>query len=63
MNEKEEVSFVKWFSELNKNSGSIAGGKGAVSINNMYHKWPNFVMSMTALNPLINPSLTIFLIL
>jgi pyruvate,water dikinase len=21
--------FVKWFSELNKNSGSIAGGKGA----------------------------------
>ena len=24
-----EIEFVKWFSELNKNSGSIAGGKGA----------------------------------
>ncbi len=31
MQEKEEnkVEFVKWFSELNKNSGKIAGGKGA----------------------------------
>lgn len=29
MNEKEEVPFVKWFSELNKNSIPIAGGKGA----------------------------------
>jgi pyruvate, water dikinase len=28
--EKEEaVDFVKWFSELNKDSGSVAGGKGA----------------------------------
>ena len=26
---KEGVEFVKWFSELNKNSGEIAGGKGA----------------------------------
>ncbi len=26
---KEEIVFVKWFSELNKNSGNIAGGKGA----------------------------------
>ncbi len=26
---KEEINFVKWFSELNKNSGNIAGGKGA----------------------------------
>jgi pyruvate,water dikinase len=31
MNEKKEErdDFVKWFSELNKDSGSIAGGKGA----------------------------------
>ena len=26
---EEKVDFVKWFSELNKNSGSVAGGKGA----------------------------------
>ncbi len=25
----EKIVFVKWFSELNKNSGSVAGGKGA----------------------------------
>ncbi len=29
MKEKEGVDFVKWFSELNKDSGKIAGGKGA----------------------------------
>src|SRR3989304_304496 len=30
MNQKEErPDFVKWFSELNKNSGPVAGGKGA----------------------------------
>ena len=35
MHEKNEVfketktGFVKWFSELNKNSGGVAGGKGA----------------------------------
>ncbi|VVB84107.1 Phosphoenolpyruvate synthase [uncultured archaeon] len=30
MKEKEEkIDFVKWFSELNKDSGSVAGGKGA----------------------------------
>jgi len=23
------VAFVKWFSELNKDSGNVAGGKGA----------------------------------
>src|SRR3990172_8878806 len=27
--EVEDLGFVKWFSELNKNSGNIAGGKGA----------------------------------
>mgnify|MGYP001619950185 FL=1 len=30
MQEKEEKpDFVKWFSELNKSSGKVAGGKGA----------------------------------
>ena len=24
-----KTGFIKWFSELNKNSGSVAGGKGA----------------------------------
>ena len=27
--EKKEIDFVKWFSEIDKNSGSVAGGKGA----------------------------------
>ena len=26
---KEKIHFIKWFSELNKDSGPIAGGKGA----------------------------------
>ncbi len=26
---KGKIDFIKWFSELNKDSGSIAGGKGA----------------------------------
>jgi len=26
---REKIDFVKWFSELNKNSGPVAGGKGA----------------------------------
>ena len=26
---KEEIEFIKWFSELNKDSGNVAGGKGA----------------------------------
>jgi len=29
MSEKKDVDFIKWFSELNKNSGNVAGGKGA----------------------------------
>jgi pyruvate,water dikinase len=30
MKEKEEkIDFIKWFSEMNKSSGSVAGGKGA----------------------------------
>jgi pyruvate, water dikinase len=27
--EEQNVEFIKWFSELNKNSGNVAGGKGA----------------------------------
>ncbi len=27
--EQQKVDFVKWFSDLNKNSGAVAGGKGA----------------------------------
>jgi len=27
--EEKKVDFIKWFSELNKNSGAVAGGKGA----------------------------------
>jgi pyruvate,water dikinase len=27
--EKSDIDFIKWFSELNKDSGSVAGGKGA----------------------------------
>jgi len=27
--EKSKVDFVKWFSELDKSSGPVAGGKGA----------------------------------
>jgi len=29
MSEKKGIDFIKWFSELNKNSGNVAGGKGA----------------------------------
>jgi len=29
MEEKKEGEFIKWFSELDKNSGKVAGGKGA----------------------------------
>jgi len=29
ISKEEEIDFVKWFSELNKDSGSVAGGKGA----------------------------------
>ena len=29
MSEEKRVDFVKWFSELNKDSGKYAGGKGA----------------------------------
>ncbi len=56
MNSKKEVlversDFVKWFSELNKNSGSIAGGKGA-NLSEIYNLGvpvpPGFVITAQA---------------
>jgi pyruvate,water dikinase len=34
--EQKHPDFIKWFSELNKNSGSVAGGKGA-NLGEMYN--------------------------
>ena len=51
-----EIDFVKWFSELNKDSGSIAGGKGAnlAEIYNMKIKVPpGFVITAQAYDYLI----------
>lgn len=28
-NNSEKIDFIRWFSELNKSSGNVAGGKGA----------------------------------
>lgn len=52
MKEKEEkIELVKWFSELNKDSGSIAGGKGA-NLAEMYNAKvnvpPGFVITAQA---------------
>ncbi|MDD5012357.1 MAG: phosphoenolpyruvate synthase [Candidatus Nanoarchaeia archaeon] len=52
MKEKEEkIDFVKWFSELNKNSGPVAGGKGA-NLGEMYNLKvnvpPGFVVTAQA---------------
>jgi len=54
MKEKEEkVDFVKWFSELDKNSGNVAGGKGA-NLGEMYNLKipvpPGFVVTAQAYN-------------
>jgi pyruvate,water dikinase len=50
---KEENEFIKWFSELDKNSGNIAGGKGA-NLGEMYNlKIPvpqGFVVTAQAYN-------------
>jgi pyruvate,water dikinase len=53
MEKKEEVKvdFVKWFSELNKDSGSVAGGKGsnlAEIYNLKIHVPPGFVITAQA---------------
>lgn len=54
MREKEEeTGFVKWFSELDKNSGSVAGGKGA-NLAEIYNLKvpvpPGFVVTAQAYN-------------
>ena len=50
---KEEIDFVKWFSELNKDSGNIAGGKGA-NLSEIYNLKvpvpPGFVVTAQAYN-------------
>ncbi len=64
MNIKKEVSaekheFVKWFSELNKKSGSVAGGKGA-NLAEIYNLGilvpPGFVVTAQAYNHFIKTS-------
>ncbi|MCK9595792.1 phosphoenolpyruvate synthase [Candidatus Pacearchaeota archaeon] len=51
MNKEEKIDFVKWFSELNKSSGSVAGGKGA-NLAEMYNTKvnvpPGFVVTAQA---------------
>jgi pyruvate, water dikinase len=47
----EEIDFVKWFSELNKDSGSVAGGKGsnlAEIFNAKVNVPPGFVITAQA---------------
>jgi phosphoenolpyruvate synthase/pyruvate phosphate dikinase len=46
--EEAKVDFVRWFSELNKDSGSVAGGKGsnlAEIYNLKIHVPPGFVIT------------------
>jgi pyruvate,water dikinase len=53
---EEKVDFVKWFSELNKSSGSIAGGKGsnlAEIYNLKINVPPGFVITAQAYDYLI----------
>ena len=59
MQEKEgekKIDFVKWFSELNKDSGSVAGGKGA-NLSEIYNLKisvpPGFVVTAQAYDYLI----------
>ncbi len=46
-----KIVFIKWFSELNKNSGNIAGGKGA-NLSEIYNMGvsvpPGFVVTAQA---------------
>lgn len=50
---EQDLSFVKWFSELNKNSGKVAGGKGA-NLAEIYNLGinvpPGFVITAQAYN-------------
>ncbi|MBI2044350.1 phosphoenolpyruvate synthase [Candidatus Pacearchaeota archaeon] len=57
--EGESVEFIKWFSELNKNSGSVAGGKGA-NLAEIYNLKvpvpPGFVITAQAYNYFLEKS-------
>lgn len=62
MQEKEgenKIDFIKWFSELNKDSGSVAGGKGA-NLSEIYNLKisvpPGFVITAQAYDYLIEKS-------
>lgn len=59
MQEKEEIEFIKWFSELNKDSGKIAGGKGA-NLGEIYNLGinvpPGFVITAQAYDYFIEKS-------
>lgn len=54
--EKLKIDFIKWFSELNKDSGNVAGGKGA-NLGEMYNLKipvpPGFVVTAQAYDYLI----------
>lgn len=56
---QENVEFVKWFSELNKDSGNIAGGKGA-NLSEIYNMKipvpPGFVITAQAYDYFIEKS-------
>lgn len=49
--EENKIDFIKWFSELNKNSGNVAGGKGA-NLGEIYNAGlpvpPGFVVTAQA---------------
>ncbi len=57
--ENKKVDFVKWFSELNKNSGPVAGGKGA-NLGEIYNAGipvpPGFVVTAQAYDYFIEKS-------
>ena len=59
MNQKEGDDFIKWFSELDKNSIKVAGGQGATlaEIYNLKISVPlGFVITTSAYDSLIKSS-------
>jgi len=54
-----KIDFVKWFSELNKNSGNVAGGKGA-NLSEIYNLKvpvpPGFVITAQAYSYFVKKS-------
>ena len=58
-NENKKIAFVKWFSELNKDSGDIAGGKGA-NLSEIYNAGipvpPGFIVTAQAYDYFIDKS-------